>query len=158
MVREQQGPRKRKGSATPAELSRRAEARDSRNARADAEPRPTRAAGAVDHETGDPVEAGGDANRAAPRAAGARLRPSLKARKTKADPGSPVAKGSFVRVIGGTLDGKTGIVQQIEGRGYARVMIGLLATRVKVADLLLVSSARARPMLSSSHRKRPPQS
>lgn len=74
------------------------------------------------------------------------------------DPNAPIEKGSQVRALGGAFQGKTGVVQELDGRGGARVMFGLLTTRVDLKDLVVMSPARARPVMGSSHRKPQPQS
>lgn len=74
-----------------------------------------------------------------------------------ADPKAPVEKGSDVRVLGGAFEGKTGVVQELDGRGGARVVFGLLAARVEVKDLVVLSRAKNnKPMIGSSHRKPQP--
>ncbi len=74
------------------------------------------------------------------------------------DHGARIEKGSQVRALGGAFEGKTGVVQELDGRGGARVMFGLLTTRVEIVDLVVMSPGKARPMLGSSHRKPQPQS
>jgi len=44
-------------------------------------------------------------------------------------------------------------VQELDGNGGARVMLGLLAVRIDVKDLVSSAEARGRPRLSSSHRR-----
>jgi hypothetical protein len=44
-------------------------------------------------------------------------------------------------------------VQETDGKGAARVLFGLLATRVATKDLALSARDAARPSLGSSHRK-----
>ncbi len=68
----------------------------------------------------------------------------------------PLRKGARVRVLDGPFTGKTGVVQDIDGKGGARVMLGLLAIRLDVKDLARCVDGRDRPVLSSSHRKRLP--
>lgn len=62
-------------------------------------------------------------------------------------------RGTKVRVLSGPFSGKTGVVQELDGRGAAKVMLGLLATRLAVKDLTLSDEGKSRPVLSSSHRK-----
>jgi len=69
------------------------------------------------------------------------------------DPKLPIEKGTRVRVLAGPFDGKEGVVQELDGRGGARVMLGLFSTRIDVKDLIGTSEGRDRPRLSSSHRK-----
>jgi hypothetical protein len=69
------------------------------------------------------------------------------------DPRAPVEKGVRVRVLEGPFSGKVGFVQELDGKGGARVMLGLLAVRLAVKDLVACAEGRVRPLLSSSHRK-----
>jgi len=62
-----------------------------------------------------------------------------------------VDRGSRVQVLAGTFLGKVGVVQELDGKGGARVMLGLLAAHLDVKDLA-VATAR-RPVLGSSHRR-----
>jgi hypothetical protein len=62
-------------------------------------------------------------------------------------------KGARVRVLRGAFADKVGVVNELDGRGGARVMLGLLSTRIDTADLVVVPDARERPALHSSHRK-----
>ncbi len=77
-------------------------------------------------------------------------RPGLRGRPSK---GSRVAieRGTRVRVLRGPFSGKVGVVHELDGKGNARVMLGLLAVRLEVKNLL--PSVGGRPVLSSSHRK-----
>jgi hypothetical protein len=75
---------------------------------------------------------------------------------SEVDSGAPVERGARVRVLEGPFAGKVGIVQELDGKGGARVMLGLLATSVKVKDLIASAPGKGRPTLSSSHRKRLP--
>jgi hypothetical protein len=72
------------------------------------------------------------------------------------DPRAPVEKGVRVRVLEGPFSGKVGVVQALDGKGGARVMLGLLAVRLAVKDVIACSEGRVRPRLSSSHRKPAP--
>jgi KOW motif-containing protein len=83
--------------------------------------------------------------------AGVRLR-----RSRGADSGRSIEKGSHVRVLDGAFCGKVGVVQEVDAKGRARVMLGLLAVRVDVRDLARCAEGRNRPLLSTSHRKRMP--
>ena len=77
-------------------------------------------------------------------------------------PSPTIDRGARVRVLAGPFEGKVGVVQALDDRG-ARVLFGLLATRVELADLAPahVSSAnqapvrRPRPAIASSHRRAP---
>jgi hypothetical protein len=66
---------------------------------------------------------------------------------------APIAKGSRVRVLKGPFSGKVGVVQDLDGKGGARVMLGLLAVRIEVLNLVPDAEGHGRPRLSSSHRK-----
>lgn len=81
--------------------------------------------------------------------AGMRRRPA----GANVDPRAPIEKGSRVRVLGGAFAGKVGVVQDLDGKGGARVMLGLLAVRVDAKDLVAVTDAPQRVRLSSSHRR-----
>jgi hypothetical protein len=82
-------------------------------------------------------------------------RPKLAVSQRRSGP--PVAipsleRGARVRVLAGPFAGKVGVVKDVDGRGRAQVMLGLLATRIDVRDLS-TSNAGRRPTLGSSHRK-----
>jgi hypothetical protein len=64
-----------------------------------------------------------------------------------------VEPGAQVRVLDGPFAGKVGVVQEVDGRGGARVMMGLLAVRIDMANLEVHVEGRRRPVLSTSHRK-----
>ncbi len=81
-----------------------------------------------------------------------RLRASL-VRRGVPRPGTGIEKGAKVRVLEGPFAGKEGLVQELDGRGGARVMLGLLAVRIDVNDLVSSAEGRGRPRLSSSHRR-----
>ncbi len=72
---------------------------------------------------------------------------------TEVDPTAPVERGTRVRVLAGPFIGKVGVVQELDGKGGARVMLGLLATRLDVKDLIASAEGRDRPSLATSHRK-----
>ncbi|AUX19569.1 hypothetical protein SOCEGT47_000200 [Sorangium cellulosum] len=67
--------------------------------------------------------------------------------------GGVIEKGSRVRVRRGPFGDKIGVVSELDGRGGARVLLGLLSTRLELDDLELVADSRERPALSTSHRK-----
>jgi hypothetical protein len=69
--------------------------------------------------------------------------------------GDKIEKGARVRVLEGPFAGKVGVVQELDGKGGARVMLGLLAVRLAVKDLAISVERRHRPLLSSSHRRPP---
>jgi hypothetical protein len=66
-----------------------------------------------------------------------------------------VDKGSRVRVLSGPFAHKLGVVSELDGRGGARVLLGLLSTRLDLTDLELAPNRRDRPALQSSHRSAP---
>ncbi len=81
-----------------------------------------------------------------------------------------VVVGSRVRIASGPFEGKEAVVEELDGKGSARVRLGLLATRLDLTELVSegrVARAAApapatgkraprgkRPALGSSHRKR----
>jgi hypothetical protein len=67
--------------------------------------------------------------------------------------GDKIEKGARVRVLEGPFAGKVGVVHELDGKGGARVMMGLLAVRLAVKDLAISVERRHRPLLSSSHRR-----
>jgi hypothetical protein len=67
------------------------------------------------------------------------------------DTRATVERGSRVQVLDGPFVGKVGIVQELDGKGGARVMLGLLAAHLDVKDLAVASGKR--PVLGSSHRR-----
>jgi transcription antitermination factor NusG len=67
------------------------------------------------------------------------------------DPSAPIERGTKIEVLCGPFEGKLGVVQELDGKGSARVLLGLLAMRLLVKDL--AASVDGRPLLSSSHRK-----
>ncbi|MDP9150292.1 MAG: KOW motif-containing protein, partial [Myxococcota bacterium] len=103
---------------------------------------------AVDRELGAP-RASRPSHRNAATSLGPRrhvVRASLAARR-------PFEIGARVRVLDGPFAGKAGVVQELDGKDGARVMLGLLAVRLHVKDLARCVEGRDRPVLSSSHRK-----
>jgi KOW motif len=88
----------------------------------------------------------------APIAGRGKVAPSRKAAAIDPRDGQ-LQKGSRVRVLEGPFSGKVGVVQQVDGKGGARVMLGLLAVRFDVRELGRCAEGRGRPVLSSSHRK-----
>jgi hypothetical protein len=82
-------------------------------------------------------------------------RPKLSRRTplvTEIDPNVVIEKGVTVRVLEGPFMGKIGVVSGLDGRGKARVLVGLLATTCDVRDLV-ATRERARRPLGSSHRR-----
>jgi len=75
-------------------------------------------------------------------------------RRTKAPPSLPsFERGARVSVLKGPFAGKVGVVQELDGKGGARVMLGLLPVRLDLKNLVSAAEGRGRPRLSSSHRK-----
>jgi hypothetical protein len=68
-------------------------------------------------------------------------------------PGASIERGTRVRVLEGPFSGKVGTVHELDGKGGARVMLGLLAVRFDVANLAVHEEGRRRPVLGTSHRK-----
>jgi hypothetical protein len=62
-----------------------------------------------------------------------------------------IEKGAHVQVLHGPFAGKVGVVRELDGKGGARVLLGLLETRVDVADLRVDRDGR--PRLGTSHRR-----
>jgi len=67
--------------------------------------------------------------------------------------GGTLDKGAQVRVLSGPFVGKIGIVAELDTRGNARVMLGLLSTRLLAEQLEAVVDSNERPSLQSCHRK-----
>jgi hypothetical protein len=64
-----------------------------------------------------------------------------------------IDKGARVRVRSGAFVDKIGVVSELDGRGGARVMLGLLSSRFELGELEAVADTRERPSLQSSHRR-----
>jgi hypothetical protein len=79
-------------------------------------------------------------------------RPGSRRRPSKAAP-VVIERGARVKVLKGPFSGKVGVVHELDGKGGARVMLGLLAVRLDVGNLVSAVESRGRPLLSSSHRK-----
>ncbi len=84
-------------------------------------------------------------------------RPSLRSMVARGsvmdvDPTATIGKGSRVQVLSGPFVGREGTVQELDGKGFAKVLLGLLATRVPLSDLVAAGGKKARA-LASSHRK-----
>ncbi len=71
---------------------------------------------------------------------------------TEVDPSVRVEKGTRVRVLAGPFANKVGIVEELDGKGRARVRLGLLAATLDLKDVV-ASTDGARPILASSHRR-----
>jgi hypothetical protein len=68
-------------------------------------------------------------------------------------PKQPIDPGAHVRALAGPFAGQAGVVQELDGKGGARVLFGTLNARVELRDLTIADKKRGRPVLSSSHRK-----
>jgi hypothetical protein len=79
-------------------------------------------------------------------------RPGSRRRPVKSE-AVVIERGGRVQVLKGPFSGKVGIVHELDGKGGARVMLGLLAVRLEVGNLVPAAVGRGRPRLSSSHRK-----
>ena len=62
-------------------------------------------------------------------------------------------KGAKVRVRSGPFVDKIGVIGELDSRGGARVLLGLLSTRLELHDLELAVENRERPAMQSSHRR-----
>jgi hypothetical protein len=60
--------------------------------------------------------------------------------------------GARVQVLEGAFAGKTGVVQELDGKGSARVLFGQLSAYVEIVALALEKRA-TRAGLGSSHRR-----
>jgi len=74
-------------------------------------------------------------------------------RPAKSEAHPEIQLGARVRVVDGPFEGKVGVVQGLDAKGGARVMLGLLVVRFALKHLALQAEGRARPVLGSSHRK-----
>jgi len=55
-------------------------------------------------------------------------------------------------VRSGPFVDKIGVIGELDSRGGARVLLGLLSTRLELHDLELAVETRERPAMQSSHR------
>ena len=69
------------------------------------------------------------------------------------DPRAPIEKGTRICVLDGPFSGKIGTVSELDGKGGARVLFGLLAARLRVVDIVACADKKERHKLSSSHRR-----
>lgn len=142
---------KRKGARSDDDVDRhgrrpRARARDREQDAEDPEPEPETTCDAASHVNGR-----ASAGPPHPLEARPRLRAGL-VRRRATPPGIGIERGARVRVLAGPFAGKEGVVQGLDGNGGARVMLGLLAVRIDVTDLVSTEGG-GRPRLSSSHRR-----
>jgi hypothetical protein len=63
--------------------------------------------------------------------------------------------GVRVRVLGGPFAGRVGVISELDGKGGARVTLGLLSARVLLENLRPARDG-ARPSLRSSHHRPEP--
>jgi KOW motif len=84
---------------------------------------------------------------------GGRVATARSARGPEANVGTPIERGARVRVLQGPFSGKVGVVQELDGKGGARVLLGLLAVRLDEKCLTVHVEGLRRPRLTSSHRK-----
>lgn len=68
-------------------------------------------------------------------------------------PSTTIEKGAKVRVRSGPFIDKIGVIGELDSRGGARVLLGLLSTRLELHDLELAVEPRERPAMQSSHRR-----
>ena len=64
-----------------------------------------------------------------------------------------IDKGATVTVLAGPLVGKTGTVQELDGKGEARVVLGTMSSWIPLAQLTVDGQGSERPPFRSSHRK-----
>ncbi len=57
-------------------------------------------------------------------------------------PPGPIARGSRVRIEGGPFSGKVGTVAEVDSKGQAKVLLGLLVARVEISQLSPVAAGR----------------
>ena len=74
-------------------------------------------------------------------------------RTAKSEAHPDIQQGVRVRVVDGPFSGKVGVVQGLDAKGGARVMLGLLVVRFALRHLVPEAEKRARPVLGTSHRK-----
>lgn len=79
--------------------------------------------------------------------------PPVREPRPAAPPSTVIEKGARVRVRSGPFADKVGVIGELDGRGGARVLLGLLSTRLDLGELELSLEGRERPALHSSHRK-----
>jgi hypothetical protein len=101
-------------------------------------------------DRGDAEHAGPFVRRFAPRSA---VRVTVRSRPVWGafDTSAPIEGGHTVYVLAGVFEGKQGVVQELDGRGGARVFLGLFATTIPLGDLARARDGR--PALGSSHRR-----
>jgi hypothetical protein len=73
-----------------------------------------------------------------------------------AEPSSQTAliRGTHVRVVSGPFEGRLGVLQELDGKGGATVLFGLLPARLPLAQLV-AATRRDRPVFASSHKRAP---
>jgi sRNA-binding protein len=65
-------------------------------------------------------------------------------------------KGARVRVRSGPFADKEGTIGELDGKGGARVLLGLLSTRLELTELEVLGEAKDRPQLTTSQAASPP--
>jgi hypothetical protein len=116
--------------------------RDAERTRAAEVARARRAHGAAGHPPRPPPR------RMTPRTGLPHEAPAVRIEPTQA---AAIDAGVRVRVLAGPFTSKIGVVSELDGRGGARVLLGLLSTRFDVGDLE-PALGRGRPALAVSHR------
>ena len=66
--------------------------------------------------------------------------------------GAGLRVGDRVRVAAGVCSNRSGVVQELDGRGSAKVLFGLLAMWIPLSDLMAVRQS-SRPQLVVSHKR-----
>ncbi|MGA3123002.1 MAG: KOW motif-containing protein [Polyangiaceae bacterium] len=145
-AREEDDPEPGTHHGSPGPARRRQHPREETSER---EVRPDRTAG-VERDGDVPAKALVDAKAPLPAYPG---RQRHRAGRAVADARAAIGRGTRVRVLEGPFSGKVGVVQELDGKGGARVMLGLLAVRLDVDTLTTHVEGRRRPVLSTSHRK-----
>ncbi len=64
-----------------------------------------------------------------------------------------IVKGVTVQVMAGPFEGKVGVVQELDGKGGARVVLGTMSSWVPIVDLTKDAAVAPRPPFRTSHRK-----
>jgi hypothetical protein len=83
----------------------------------------------------------------------AKATPARKVAPSRRGSRPPIDKGVTVQVLAGPFVGKVGVVQELDGKGGARVVLGTMSSWVPLVDLTHESTTGARPPFRSSHRR-----
>ena len=120
-------------------------------------PSPSKKSRAGAKPSGQAPEARVEVSEADPDPAGRllqRVRDREGSRPDSRPPATDLVVGAKVTVQRGSFAGRSGVIQELDGRGGARVMLGLLSARIDLKDLALMAEGKGeRLTLSSSHRK-----